>query len=282
MIYNIKLLNSFVTDNNLILLNNYLKVTRNTMIKGKCFICENSYEKCFRRLYDNKTFYCEKCSKYIKFEKIKQTCLTKYGCISNLQLKETKEKIKQTNLKKYGVEHNSSSNEVKYKRRQTCLKKYGKEYYSQTPEFKEKIIKTSLHNWGTEYPNQNADVIDKNSKKMFARKDYIFPSGKCIAIQGYENYAINELLKTIEETNITTGAKNVPPIWYIGSDNKKHRHYVDIFIPTENLCIEVKSTWTSEKKQDNIFLKQNAAKELGYKYEIWIYNGKGVCVEKHL
>ncbi len=33
---------------------------------------------------------------------------------------------------------------------------------------------------------------------------------------------------------------NVPTIWYIGNDGKNHRHYVDIFIPTENRCIEVK------------------------------------------
>jgi len=55
---------------------------------------------------------------------------------------------------------------------------------------------------------------------------------------------------------------------------KKHRHYVDIFIPSQNKCIEVKSTWTAEKKKDNIYLKQQAAKELGYKYEIWVYNRK--------
>ena len=282
MNYNIELLNNFVNENGIILVENYSKITRNTIIKGKCLLCERLYEKNFRTLYQNKTFYCDKCSKNIKFERIKQTCIAKYGCVSNLQLEETKEKIKQTNLKKYGVEHNSYSDEVKYKRRKTCLEKYGKEYYSQTPEFKQKIIKTSLHNWGTEFPNQNADVMAKNSKKNYFRKDYIFPSGKCIKIQGYENYAINELLKTFEETNIITGAKNVPEIWYTDNDNKKHRHYVDIFIPTENLCVEVKSTWTSEKKQDNIFLKQNAAKELGYKYEIWIYNGKGICVEKYI
>jgi hypothetical protein len=61
---------------------------------------------------------------------------------------------------------------------------------------------------------------------------YIYPSGKCIKIQGYEHYVLNELLKTIEETKIITGAKNVPTIWYMGIDGKKHRHYVDIFIPT--------------------------------------------------
>ena len=63
---------------------------------------------------------------------------------------------------------------------------------------------------------------------------------------------------------------------------KKHRHYVDIFIPSQNKCIEVKSTWTASKKKDNIFLKQNAGKELGYLYEIWVYDGKGNLAEKHV
>ncbi len=53
---------------------------------------------------------------------------------------------------------------------------------------------------------------------------------------------------------------------YIGNNGKNHRHYVDIFIPTQNRCIEVKSTWTAKLNEHNIYLKQNAAKELGYKY----------------
>jgi hypothetical protein len=62
---------------------------------------------------------------------------------------------------------------------------------------------------------------------------------------------------------------------------KKHRHYVDIFIKSLNKCIEVKSTWTSEKKNDNIFLKQKSAKEMGYAYEIWVYDGKKNLVKKY-
>ena len=85
----------------------------------------------------------------------------------------------------------------------------------------------------------------------------------------------------IDENDIITGCKNVPVIWYNDENSKKHRHYVDIFIPSQNKCIEVKSNWTAKKKKDNIFLKQNAAKELGYKYEIWIYDSKGVKVEKY-
>ena len=77
------------------------------------------------------------------------------------------------------------------------------------------------------------------------------------------------------EDDIITGSGSVPEIWYDDDEGLKHRHFVDIFIPSQNKCIEVKSTWTAEKKKDNIFKKQQAGKQLGYNYEIWIYNSKG-------
>jgi hypothetical protein len=83
----------------------------------------------------------------------------------------------------------------------------------------------------------------------------------------------------ILEENIITGCKNVPEIWYDDENGKKHRHYVDIFISSQNRCIEIKSTWTAEKKKDCIFLKLEYAKKQGYNYEIWVYNGKGEKVE---
>ncbi len=86
----------------------------------------------------------------------------------------------------------------------------------------------------------------------------------------------------IEEQDIVIGCKNVPTIQYNDEDGKKHHHYVDIFISSQNRCIDVQSTWTTEKKKDNIFLKQQAGKDLGYKYEIWVYNNKGERVETYL
>ena len=126
--------------------------------------------------------------------------------------------------------------------------------------------------------------MEKASKNAYKSKEYIFPSGRVDKIQGYEHYALDFLLQNenINEEEIIIGIKNVPTIWYNDKNNKKHRHYVDIFIPSQNRCIEVKSTWTAEKKRDNIFLKQHAAKSLGYKYEIWVYNGKGIIVETYL
>jgi hypothetical protein len=143
---------------------------------------------------------------------------------------------------------------------------------------------TCLKKYGVEHSSQNQEIMEKASKKSYQKKAYIFPSTRLEYIQGYEKYALDELLhnENIEEDKINIGCKNVPTIWYEDEIGKKHRHYVDIFIPSQNRCIEVKSTWTAIKKKDNIFLKQKAGKELGYQYEIWIYDGKGKLVERHV
>ena len=123
--------------------------------------------------------------------------------------------------------------------------------------------------------------MEKMNKNSYKSKEYVFPSGKIINIQGYENYALNDLLEkeNINESNIVTGCINVPLIWYIDKSGKKHRHYVDIYIPLQKRCIEVKSLWTLKKQKEIVFLKQTAAKEIGYLYEIWIYDNKGNKVE---
>ena len=110
-------------------------------------------------------------------------------------------------------------------------------------------------------------------------KEYTLPSGNIIKIQGYEHFALNELLKNINENDIITGCKNVPTIWYNDESGKKHRHFVDIFIPSQNKCIEVKSTWTFKKQKEIVLLKKLTGKELGYLYEIWVYDNKGNKVE---
>jgi predicted AAA+ superfamily ATPase len=87
--------------------------------------------------------------------------------------------------------------------------------------------------------------------------------------------------KCIAEDDIIVSRKTVPEIWYINSNGQKKRYFVDCFIKSENKCIEVKSTWTLEKKKNDILLKQQAVKDAGYKCEIWVYNRKGNIVEKY-
>ena len=159
-------------------------------------------------------------------------------------------------------------------------KKYGTEYPFQSEKYREHFKKICMEKYGVENPQQNPEIAEKSSKNSYRKKSYVFPSGKEILCQGYEPFALDKLINedNICEEDIVTGCKNVPEIWY-NDNNKKRRHYVDIFIQSQNRCIEIKSTWTAEKKKDNIYLKQNAGKELGYSYEIWIYNKKKEVVE---
>lgn len=231
-------------------------------------------------------------------DKVANTNLIKYGCIHTFQNETIKNKIKDTMIKQYGVDNpiknskirekkeetclkiygckNPSSNiEVRNKFKKTCIEKFGVEYPSQNNSIKIKKEETCLKNYGVKNPTQNPEIAEKASNNSYQTKIYTFPSGNTIKYQGYENFALDELITNINEEDIINSKKNVPTIWYTTDDGKKHRHYVDIFIPTQNRCIEVKSEWYFNQSKDVIMLKQNAAKELGYKYEIWVYNKKG-------
>ena len=230
--------------------------------------------------------------------KTKETCLEKYEVEYYFQSND--KKIKSTNacLEKYGVENPSQNENIKIKKEETTMKNHGVKYSFQMEETKQKnrevmiqnkddIIekrrKTCLENYGVEHPAQNKEIMEKCSKNAYKLKDYTLPSGNVIKFQGYENYALDELLQDgVLEEDIINGCSNVPEIWYEDENNKKHRHYVDIFIQSQNRMIEIKSTWTAEKKKDNIFLKQEACKKAGYLYEIWVYNGKGEKVEYYI
>ena len=56
--------------------------------------------------------------------------------------------------------------------------------------------------------------------------------------------------------------------------NKKHRYFIDIYIPNLNKMIEVKIEYTLNKYKENVLLKANECVKQGYDYEIWIYDYK--------
>ena len=221
-------------------------------------------------------------------EEIKQkksdTTLKNYGVEYPSQNKEVQEKIKATNLEKYGCENALQNKEVREKAKATNLEKYGVEYPSQNKEVKEKIKATNLEKYGCEHPLQNAEVSEKASKNAYKSTDYVFPSGRIEKIQGYENYMLNDLLQkeNVLEDDIIVNRSEVPSLWYEDLNGKKRRYFVDCFIKSQNRCIEAKSPWTAEKKQDCIYLKQQALKNAGYLCEVWIYDSNGEIVEKVL
>jgi len=281
--FDITKLKLFIDEHKLSLIGDYNYITRNSLITGICKTpnCSNQFTKNFRTLIRNNSYYCEVCMTHIKINKRKETHIKNCGFSTNLKCPITKEKIRQTTFKKFGVEHISQCQSIKEQKKQTTLKNFGVEYPTQSELIKQKRRETSTINYGVEHPSQNADYAEKHSKQNYSKKEYVMPSGKTINVQGYEPFALDFLIQNekIKEEEIVLGCKNVPTIWYNDESGKSHRHYVDIFIPNLNKCIEVKSTWTAKKKKDCIFLKQNAGKNLGYNYEIWVYDSKGNRVE---
>jgi len=215
-------------------------------------------------------------------EQIKQYNLQKYGVENILQSKECQEQIKQTNIKKYGVEYPQQNSEILEKTKQTNLERYGVENPQQNKIIKEKTKITNLQKYGIEYPQQNSAIAEQTLKNSFNKKQYTMPSGEIVDYQGYENFAFDELINVekIDEDDLLISRKEVPELWYLDKIGKKRRHYVDMYIKSQNRCIEVKSTWTNQVK-NNVFEKQKAAIELGYKYEIWIYDNKGNKLSTH-
>jgi hypothetical protein len=194
-----------------------------------------------------------------------------------------REKIQETNIKKYGYKNPQQNEEIKNKTNNTILDKYGSTCIFKTPYFKEKTIQTNLEKYGVPHHSQNPEVSELILKNSYCKKEYIMPSGNILYLQGYEPFMLDYLLmiENIDEDNIFTKRNEVPEIWYSDKIGKKRRHYVDFYIKSQNRCIEVKSTFTNQAK-NNVFEKQTAAKNLGYLYEIWIFDKNGNLLAKYI
>jgi hypothetical protein len=208
-------------------------------------------------------------------EKLKSTNIERYGVDNPLKNKEIRDKIKNTNIEKYGCENPFSNEEIKDKIKNTLIEKYGVEHPLQSEDCRTKLKNTCMDRYGYEYYMQNELCAEKVSKNAYNLKLYIFKCGNIVNVQGYEPFALEVLEKNgFTYTDLIINKRNVPEIWYI---NKKilHKYYCDIYIPKENLIIEIKSIWTYNKNILKNILKAKACKDKGYMFETWIFDKKG-------
>jgi len=212
--------------------------------------------------------------------KVKETNMKRYGNNCPLQNEEIRKKAEETNLERYGYENPAKSKEIKDKTRETNLEKYGCEYTLQNEEVKEKSRETSRERYGCDHPMQNEEVKEKSRKASHSIKDYQLPSGKIVKIQGYENFCLDDLFEEgyLEEEIFTDAHKDMPKIWY-NFEEKKSRYFPDIYIPKDNLIIEVKSNYTYNLSLERNAAKANACSNLGYKFQFRIYEKGGKLVE---
>ena len=81
--------------------------------------------------------------------------------IKSNKTSEVRNKIKQTCLERYGVEHNWQSEQSKQSSKQTCLERYGVEYTFQSENNKLKSKQTWLSKYGVDHPLKSDIVKSK-------------------------------------------------------------------------------------------------------------------------
>ena len=272
--YNKKLLDKCMERDNASIEDEYNKLYREISLKFKCS-CGNEWVKTFRRIHENGAF-CNECNEKNKRIKTNSTNLERYGTTCSLSAPLVKDKVKAINLERRGVEYPTQCKEVKDKVKATNLERLGVEYPTQSKEVMKKVKATNLERLGVEYTMQSSEVMEKQIKSSYSKKEYTFPSGNKIKVQGYEPLALDILINKwkVEENDIITERTKVPEIWWKDKEDKSHRYYPDIFIPSKNLIIEVKSTWTYQKDKSNTQYKLIGSKELGYSTLLWVFDNK--------
>lgn len=227
-------------------------------------------QTCIIRYGVENPFQSEACKKTSK-----ETCMRKYGVENPFQSEMIKDKFKRTSMERYGTEHPFQTNFIQARAKKTFLAKYGVENPFQSDVCKEKSKLTCLQKYGVESAAQALSIQEKTQRNAKKYKDFVMPSGLCVKVQGYEPFALRDLIEGGHtEAQIKVGRSDIPRIPYTVGYKVRY-HFPDIWLPEENKFIEVKSTWTYKCKADNVLTKKEACEALGHKYEIWIYDHKG-------
>nr|QBK85817.1 MAG: restriction endonuclease [Marseillevirus LCMAC101] len=137
--------------------------------------------------------------------------------------------------------------------------------------------------YGVEHASQNPELFKKQQESAFGLKKYKMPSGKIVEVQGYEPFCLDDLLRQrkIAENDIVVGFDCVPVIKYPWKDGLRY-YYPDVYIPSQNRIIEVKSTYTYSLDPERNEVKWKTVADQGYEMECLFYNEKGKLLERRV
>jgi len=136
-----------------------------------------------------------------------------------------------------------------------------------------------LEKWKLEGP----ELLQRLQKNAYKLKKYEMPSGKIVEVQGFEPFCLNDLLhkRYIPEDEIVVDVKNIPVIPYYWDDNMRSYH-PDVYIPSQNRIIEVKSFYIYNLHPEKNNAKWEATAKKGYKMECLFYSAKGEVLERRI
>jgi hypothetical protein len=222
---------------------------------------------------------CEKkeCLGRCNSERMKESIMEKYGVSNSWDIPGYRESIEKTNLEKYGAKYFTGTKDFQKK----CQEKYDKDWGGKHPtshdSVKEKKEETNLEKYGYKCALNNPEISEKQIKSSYQTVKYKMPRGKIVNVQGYEKYAIEEILRKemSDENDIIMGRSEIHKclgdfIYIVGE--KERFYFPDIYLKNLNKIIEVKSKYTYESGIEINNLKKESVIKKGIEFEFWIFS----------
>ena len=232
-----------------------------------CFVNFHSYTRGYN-IYCSKD--CKNKSKVVQ-DKMKKTCLERYGVDNVLKDKEKmkksimykygvenvfqsdfiKDKIKKTCLERYGVENISSNEDIKNKKKETMIKNFGVEYVLQNEDIKNKVKNTNLERYGVDNVFKNKTIREKIKKTMLKKYgvDNAFKDREKIKNIMIEKYGVEH---SLQNEDIKNKVKNT----------NLERYGVENVFQSKNIKEKIKETILEKYNVENIFQSESIKKKI--------------------
>ena len=220
--------------------------------------------------------------KKAKVEKIRKTCLEKYGYANHLSCPEIIKKREQTCLEKYGVTNVFANNDIKGKIQKTCLERFGTKYASSSEIVRKRVEQTCLQKYGATSSLGNRNVIKKCQESRFKNSSPTGPTSKLAEECFLEIY--NKLPEKIK-----VDCRFLPLTKEFGKYGNNRYNYYDFVIPSLKFCIEFNGNYWHANPElyeanhifsywDNKMTAQEVWNKDKLKYDILINEGFNVNI----
>ena len=220
--------------------------------------------------------------KKAKVEKIRKTCLEKYGYANHLSCPEIIKKREQTCLQKYGVTNVFANNDIKRKIQKTCLERFGTKHASSSEIVRKRVEQTCLQKYGATSSLGNRNVIKKCQESRFKNSSPTGPTSKLAEECFLEIY--NKLPEKIK-----ADCRFLPLTKEFGKYGNNHYNYYDFVIPSLKFCIEFNGNYWHANPElyeanhifsywDNKMTAQEVWNKDKLKYDILINEGFNVNI----
>lgn len=178
-------------------------------------------------------------------EKIKQTCIKRYGVSNVFSLKETREKAKQTKLERYGDENYNNVEQFK----KTCLERYGCEVPAQNKEIRERQIQTSFERYGGHFNKEQVSktMQEKYGVEWFTQTNIIKEKHNTLEAREkqYKTKKKNKSFNTSkQEKECLELISKIYPDVLVQYRSEKYPFNCDFYIPSIDTYIEYNGSWT--------------------------------------